>query len=636
MFPLRASLCAAALALLAAAGRAEMLSIALHAGQPAEVVLESPVDDSNYQDPRGYLHHGASTRALVQRLTLTNTGTVPLTGPLLVVNGRDWSTPEALRKSLALPAEPRALMPRLFAFWRDQHSHADSDCESGKEPLALLNFWGYSLCGDTTAALARLATSSGVPARKIPLNGHVAAEYFYDDAWHIFDSDQDVSYLRLDNRTLASAADLRADPLLARRTKVLGRYAPVEPAAMAFNTALHEYLEPKEQKPVKSKTPPAPVRAETLFPGEQMIIHAAEAPEVAVGRTDLKRWGDVRQSALRVIEWVINPAARRNASGQVVVTTGYPILRAVNHTTGEELTPPAGQATFEIALQPRAFTDHISVYCQRTRSSLPFLSKGRNAVLLAAAESQGAAKLEVEWEKPADVIVPVATPELVNATPTFRIQTQPDADRLWWQISATEDFAYVPPNFDAVIYTVKELTFDPLTATFFNPAQSYYLRVKACREGVWGEWSLPFAFRVEKPARPAPATVSEVSNRLRLSWADAGAGTEYLVFGSNRLDFVPEPFAAEEIVKMREQKVEQSRPNQNLVAVVSKPEADLEPAFRFYRVIARRGGVLSLPGDLITTPAALAAKLPPALVLQVRWRRVADSDEYLATEMPLR
>lgn len=619
-----------------ATASSETLSIPLRAGQPAEVFLDSPVDDTNYQDPRGYRHHGASTRAFIRKLTLTNTGATPLTGPLLVVNGRDWSTPEALRKSLALPGQASALMPRLFTFWRDQHSHADGDADGAKESLALLNFWGYALCGDATAALTRLATSYGVPARKIPLNGHIAAEYFYDDAWHIFDTDQNVCYLRLDNRTFASAADLRADPFLARRVKVLGRYAPVEVGAMAFNTALHEYLEPKEEKAVKLKTPPAPLRADTLFPREQMIVHATMAPEIAVGRADLGKWGGTREAALRVVEWVIDPAARRNTNGQVVVTTGFPILRAVNHTTGETITPPAGQTVFEIVVQPRALTDRISIYCQRTRASLPLPGKGRNSVVLAASDPRGTATLEVDWEKAEGVKVPTVIPVQEDAAPSFRIRTEPGADLLWWQISTTNDFAFVPPSFDAVITAAETLRFDPLTATFFNPDQPYFLRVKARRDGVWGEWCAPVSFRVEKPARPAPAVASIAGTKLRLSWPDAGAGAEYLVFGSNRLDFVPEPFADEEIVAMREQAIEQRRPNRNLVATVAVPTIELEPAFRFYRVIARRNGVLSIPGDLITTPVALAAKLPPALVLQDRWQQVDGRDEHRATEMPLR
>ena len=87
---------------------------------------------------------------------------------------------------------------------------------------------------------------------------------------------------------------------------------------------------------------------------------------------------------------------------------------------------------------------------------------------------------------------------------------------------------------------------------------------------------------------------------------------------------------------LRGPEIAQHRPNRNLVATVREPTVELTPAFRFYRVIARRSGVLSVPGDLLATPPALAAKLPPASVLQDRWRRVDDADEHRAAELPLR
>ena len=626
---------AALTALLGASAFGETLTIDLQAGRVTEVVLDSPVDDRNFQDPRGYLHHGTRTRPFIRRLTLTNTGTTPLTGPLLVVNGADWTRTETLPESFSPPS--RELMPRLFDFWRERISHADSDAPGVKEPLALLNFWGYALCGDTTAGLTHLAAEYGVRARKIPLNGHIAAEYFYDDRWHILDADQNLCYLRLDNRTLASAADLRADPLLARRTKVFGRYAAMEVATAAFNTSLHEFIEPKEEKAVQLKAPPAPVRATTLLPGEKMIVHCNQAPEEAIGRTDLRRWGSVREDAVRMVEFAIDPTARAaTGTGIASFASGYPILRAVNHTTGESFGGGLGDPNFQILANFRSSDDRLSVFCQRSEASLPRLQKGRNTVLLAAAGT-GSARLDIEWDRaPADLVVPVVKVALDDASLTFHLQYPSAADLVWWQVSSSGDFAFVPPNFDSVTTAASSLNLDPLTASFFNPGEPYYFRAKVRHAGVWGEWSAPLSFQASKPARPAPVLTTIAGDRWQLSWPDAGVSCEYLVFGSNRLDFLPEPYAAEEIVVMRNQGIEKSRPNKNLVAIVTQPQIELGPAYRFYRVITRRAGVLSVPGDLLVTPPALAAKLPPVLVLQDRWQRVDGSDEHLATELPLR
>jgi hypothetical protein len=624
---------------------AESVEVALRANISSELTIDSKFDDSNFTAPLAYREHGSALHLFQRRLTLTNTGSTPLTGPLLIVNSVDWSRPETLRQFVAGKESPAEWLPRLFSFWCSHVSHADSDAPGGKEPFALLNFWGYALCGDTTAALTHFVSSQGVQARKIPLNGHVAAEYFYNSAWHILDTDQNITYLQLDNRTLASAADLRGDPFLARRTKVFGRYEAMNATNAAFNTSLHEYIDPKDGKPVSSKTKPAPVRDETLFPGEKMILYGDQPPGQAVGRTKLTSWGSVREDALRLMEFAIKPAARSAGnSGEAAFASGYPILAAMNHTTGEATEIPPGQPTFEIKVPFRSPEDEISVYCQRAKASLPTVRKGQNTIQLAASDAKGTATLVVEWQPaPADLELPTATASLTDGRPTFAVQTQPNGDHLWWQISASKSFDYVAPNLDAIIPAAEALTVDPLTSTFLNPGQSYFLRIKSRQAQVWGDWSAPLEFQVSKPARPAPAQTAVSGNRLRLSWPDAGVGCEYLIFGSNRLDFLPEPFAAEEIVKLRDQAIEESRPNKNLVATVAKPEIEFEPTFRFYRVITRKDGVLSVPGDLLTTPASLAVKLPPATVLQDRWKRVSDpknpgaeTDQHLATETPLR
>jgi hypothetical protein len=374
-----------------------------------------------------------------------------------------------------------------------------------------------------------------------------------------------------------------------------------------------------------------------LFPGEAMIVHAEQAPEQAIGRTELSQWGAVREEALRLVEFTLNLKTRPGAHpGEIVFSSGYPILRAVNHSTGEVFAPPPGQPTFDLCVKFRSPEDRISVYAQQASGALPRLKKGRNAIALAAQDAQGTATLTAEWESaPQGLVAPVIQARLIDAAPTFDLQPTPGADLVWWQISADQDFALVPPNFDSVGAPAARLALDPLTATFCHGDQPYFFRAKARRDGVWGEWSPPLEFRVSKPARPAPAQVTVAGSRLRLSWPSAGEGCEYLVFGSNRLDFIPEPLAETEIVTLRNQGIEQSRPNKNLIATVTAPEIELEPTCRFYRIVTRKDGRLSVPGDLLVTPPALAQKLPPATVLQDRWKHTGDSDQHLATETPL-
>ena len=114
--------------------------------------------------------------------------------------------------------------------------------------------------------------------------------------------------------------------------------------------------------------------------------------------------------------------------------------------------------------------------------------------------------------------------------------------------------------------------------------------------------------------------------RLRLSWPDAGDGAEYLVFGGNRFDFVPEPFAEDEIVALRGPAITLRRPNKNLVATTAQPRIELDPAFRFYRVIAPRRSALRprrshRHATRARGPAAAGHRAPGSLASRGRHRR---------------
>ena len=242
---------------------------------------------------------------------------------------------------------------------------------------------------------------------------------------------------------------------------------------------------------------------------------------------------------------------------------------------------------------------------------------------------------------------PAPAVALTNATrsagaPEFKIQADAGVDRIWWQIATDEEFASIAPNFDCLTAPAEKLAFDPLTATFFNADQPYFVRLKARRDGVWGKWTPPLSFTVAKPARPAPVSSTAVRGKLRLTWPGAGSSAEYLVFGSNRRDFLPEVFSTEEIVTMREQGIEQTRPNKNLIATVATPEIEFTPGFQFYRIITRREEALSVPSEIIVTPRELASSLPAPTILQTRWSRVPDSaatngyrDIHVTAETPL-
>jgi hypothetical protein len=624
------------LAVLTLAARAEKIEFDVKAGEATSVTLPSVVDDSHLRDPRGYAGHGPRARVFTRRIELSNTGTKPLVGHLLITNGRNFSSAENFKKVLG-GSEGRIAAERLFTFWVDHRSHAGASAKVAEEPIAALNFWGYTLCGEDTQALARLARVFDLPARHVLLNGHIAAEYEYDGGWHVIDGDQNACYLRLDNRTLASAAEIRADPFLALRTKVFGKHSPMSRATATFNTGLFEHVVPNEPKAIRLKAGPAPLNTFTLEQGESLVWHCDTPPEVPAGALDTEKPEVLRTAALATIEHRFEVKKRpRDKEGVLTIHEPFPILKVLNETTGESVSPK--EIAFKASILTKAETDKVSVVMQCSQVALPLLSKGDNTVLLDA--ERGKAHVVYYYDPlpgailPSVAAVPVEKGGRFKGPPSFTIASRPAADRIWWQISSGRDFAFVPPNFNAVVPATPTLKFDGFTETFFSPGRSYFLRLKAHSGGIWSEWSPPVEFRVDKPAQPGePRFAAVPGGGVRLSWV--GVAEEYLVFGSNRADFVPENLAGEEIVAMEHAKVTEKRPNRNLVATVKGPEIELQVLHRFYRVIARKGGVFSVPGDLWKLPEPFAAKLPPALVLQVRASKQDGKDVYRAREEKL-
>jgi hypothetical protein len=605
------------------------------------VVLESAIEEGDLIDPRGYAHGGAQTRRLQLRVVIENTGTTPLQNPELIINGLDW------RKAPALPAVREGQgdgewARGVYQFWINHRLHASSGSKMAREPGPMLRFWGYTLCDEDTRSLARTLSTRKIPARQVPLNGHVAGEYFFDGKWNVIDGDQNIVYLALDNRSLASAEEIRRDPFLALRTKPFGRHVEYSLSNAHYNAALFEHLTPGEPKPIKSKELPAAVVSEILHPGEKLVFHFDRAPERPVGGSDLKAWPGARERALGVVEWILRPERRSGTGTEIVFDSSHPITSAVNHTTGETIVPPADAPAFSIAVPVSSPEDSVSVFCQRSRITFPMLRKGANEMLLHGA-SPGNATVEfvlgsVGAELPKSP--PVKAPTLFgDEEPHFDAELPEGADQLWWQIAADPEFSFVQPNFDQVQKPVARVTVDRISGTFFNDGDERFFRAKARANGVWSDWSEPHAFRVRKPAAPRDVAAEIRSDgRVLVKWAGLGA-EDFLVFGSNRRDFLPEIYTSEEIVSMRHLQVVQSRPNNNVLAATPAQQVEIAPTVRFLRVVAKTGSAYSPPSPLLELPPAATAGLPPAQVLQVRASKVESPelpngyrDEYLAEE----
>ena len=83
-----------------------------------------------------------------------------------------------------------------------------------KDPIRLLNSYGYMLCGSHAMVAASILRQAGCRARTTGLTGHNIAEVFYEGGWHLIDVDMHaIHYKRQGDRlVIASAAEACADP----------------------------------------------------------------------------------------------------------------------------------------------------------------------------------------------------------------------------------------------------------------------------------------------------------------------------------------------------------------------------------------------------------------------------------------
>lgn len=615
---------------------AAQVAVRVEINTPTEVNLPWPYDESALQEPRGYNHHGDQWRRIMRQLIVENPGPRPISISDMVVEGSNQLG--ALHPSVA--ESPRA----LFTAWTLTRSHAASGSKAAQDPWQMLHFWGYTLCGEDTKAFGALLAARGIAGRSVPLNGHVAGEYNIDGRWSVLDGDQNIAYLNLDNTTLAGFAEIRADPFLALRTKPFGRFALPSVSASQFNAGLFEYIEPGASKPFKFKPSREAFSSEsfTLYPGERLIYHYTSPVKAQAGDPNGPEWKRAAPSALRLVELQTTPAARGWKSGPLEVQTNYPILAAQNLETRDWAAVDTTELTFRCEVPVAEKLARVSVWMQRSQISFPTFQAGKNKVILQGGAKEAATvRLLYDAEHlPRQPAPPVTkSPGLFHdAAPVFMVQTEAGCDRIWWQISSDASFRFVPPNLEQIAKTSGTVELDPLASSFLNGQTRYYFRAKTVHVGVWSEWSEARAFQVEKLPPPTNLAVSALPDgRVRLQWR--GSGEAFAIFASNRLDFLPDLYADEQIVSMRGLEVKAKRPNQNRVAVVQENALEFAPTGRYLRVIARSGGVWSNPSALFTLPEELCKGLPTPVVFQVRWTRVEGADPpdvYSGEERPLK
>lgn len=206
------------------------------------LTLGGTMDGFNTRDPIGY-------QAWIQRfepnvaVRLENVGEVPVVNPWLVVNGkRHWRTVEDILAEVLGPEMSEGEKARaLWEFQRRHRFHATTNDAEVRDPVKMLNVYGYTLCGDDAQVLCDLWRAAGLKVRRGWPTGHSTTEVWYEGRWHLLDGDENIICLLRDNETIASEEDIVRDHDLMKRTHTYGILTPDDRFRDEFSASLHTH-----------------------------------------------------------------------------------------------------------------------------------------------------------------------------------------------------------------------------------------------------------------------------------------------------------------------------------------------------------------------------------------------------------
>ncbi len=589
------------------------LSFDLEAEHPREINLPWLCDDRAYQSPDGYISTPDSAIRVVKKVTIESLGPEPLLLWSLEVNDRDLVSDQGLQHWLT--GDEKNAFWSIYNRWNMLTSHGMVHGKEASDPWGIINVWGKSLCNQDAWAFASMMEKHGILSRRLAMNQHEVNEYDLNHSWAVLDTDQDAFFLKLDGITPASLDDLKNDPLLILRTKPFGRNCAWNPTAAWWNLSLYD-LNDSCLFPLSSKRS-AVLNREfyLLIPGERAEFWYDENP--ANTNSEDKVIVSGSGHAEFFYDW------KKRKAFDLGMGLPYPIAR-MHHENLED----KGIFVFHNEEEPAHGQEASlkSILCPASIDSFPEFHAGVNEVVLRAFQGKGRARVTIEYSQEASQNIPPQAPLLKllsseGGTPEIALGIT-NATKVWWQISPDHDFELIPPNFDKLEEnTLSDLSItSPLDQTFFVPGRVYYARARYSVQDFWSDWSTPLAFSISKPDAPSiiSAEVSANGDEALLRWKPC-EGT-MLIYGSNRADFLPEPYlghqAALGILKNGGMSIQWEVDQNHLASVAASDGSARVPLKRFYRLIRSENNVFSIPSSLVRVVGKTTGALPLPTIFQ--------------------
>lgn len=179
----------------------------------------------------------------------------------------------------------------------------------------------------------------------------------------------------------------------------------------------------------------------------------------------------------------------------------------------------------------------------------------------------------------------------------------PHTETVRWQISANPKFDTVISSLDRLETGIDKVVLDCLAQTFINTEQIYFFRYLPKD----GQWSNPVSFKALKPKAVDPHF-----EEMIISW-EKEPGVQYWVFASNAIDFVPDIYTDKQLDFVDGSMVRTSH-NDNLKLVTGQSSIQVDDELCFYRVVAEKNGIYSVPSPLIYVYSA--TQVPQRTALQ--------------------
>jgi hypothetical protein len=282
---------------------------------------------------------------------IRNLGPGELTNPWIIINDeRDFRTVDSIVAEATHGAGSDLETARMiFEHHRRHRFHAttwDKECMS---TLKVYNVFGYTLCLNDRIVLAELWRSAGLSSRPCRPTGHEVAEVRYAGAYHLFDGDHSAYFLKRDNRTVASEADIIRDHDLIKRTHTGSILAPDN----RLDNELYASMFTSKRTAVPPEGGPWPHRMElVLRPGESIewrFDHVGKQYSCgrepnrpghqANGEGELSAWSDdayasLRNGLLRYAPDLSSPSVRRGLLSEQGISIEDGQLRATKGAAG--------------------------------------------------------------------------------------------------------------------------------------------------------------------------------------------------------------------------------------------------------------------------------------------------------------